>query len=422
MVERLIRTSPCSVFAMAFVLGGCDIGQTSAHDEFADEDAATSASGSGGANAGGNGSVVPTGGSSAGGSSAEGGTDPMMAAGYNGYTASTVSVSDATAAYDRFKSKYIEDCGNGEMRVATNGQETVSEGIGYGLLLAVGHNDRAVFDGLWNYYKSHRDGNGLMNWKISGCTTSTLGQNAATDADLDAAMALVQADCRWTGYSADANTLIDAIHQNETANIGGTSVIKPGDVWGGAGCTNPSYFSPGYYRVFAQVQPDQASFWNAFADDSYTVLERAANASTGLVPDWTDTNGTAGGSSDGCPKSANYTYDAARTPWRIATDYVWWGTPRAKTWLDRVTDFIDTSGGIYQVGDGYALDGTRLSQNHNSTFTGAFALAAMAHSQARADDFMTGFVAISTDSSYFQEALRAVYLLLATGLFTPGCG
>jgi endoglucanase len=174
--------------------------------------------------------------------------------------------------------------------------------------------------------------------------------------------------------------------------------------------------------VFAQFQPDQSSFWTAFAGDAYTILERAAHATTGLVPDWTDVNGTPGGTTDGCPKSANYAYDAARTPWRIATDYVWWGTPQGKTWLDRVTDFIADNGGIYQVGDGYSISGTRISQNHNSTFTGAFALGAMAHSQARADEFMTGFLAITSDDAYFQETLRAVYLLLAAGLFTPGCG
>ena len=31
----------------------------------------------------------------------------------------------------------------------------------------------------------------------------------------------------------------------------GTYVIKPGDTWGGTSCTNPSYFAPAWYRIFA---------------------------------------------------------------------------------------------------------------------------------------------------------------------------
>lgn len=364
------------------------------------------------------------GGGAGGGAAGSGGTSdppPPLPTTGAGFQPSNVSASDATASYERWKSRYVESCGASEARVISNGSETVSEGIAYGMLIAVGHGDRALFDGLWNYYKARRNEHGVMHWKINACTTEVWGQNGATDAEVDAAMALVQAECRWGGYAADAVALMDAFRQWETMPASGLTILLPGDVWGGAGCLNPSYFAPAYYRAFARVDTANAAFWNKFADDSYTVLENAAHAQTGLVPDWTDVNGTPGGSGDGCPRSANYTYDAARTPWRFATDYVWWGTPRAKTWLDRVTEFVSSSGGIRAVGDGYTLDGSRLSSNYNSTFVGAFALGAMAHSQERADNFMGAFVALTQDDAYFQETLRAVYFLLAAGLSTPGC-
>ena len=68
----------------------------------------------------------------------------------------------------------------------------------------------------------------------------------------------------------------------------------------------------------------------------------------------------------------------------------------------------------------YTLSGTKESPNHNSTFTGAFALAAMSQSQAKADVYGSAFRAIS-DGTYFEESLRAVYMLLASGLFLNVC-
>ena len=78
------------------------------------------------------------------------------------------------------------------------------------MILTVAHGDRAEFDGLWAYYKSRSSG-GLMGWKASGCD-STTDPNSASDADLDAAMGLIQAACKWGGtYLTEATTLIAAI-------------------------------------------------------------------------------------------------------------------------------------------------------------------------------------------------------------------
>ena len=116
-----------------------------------------------------------------------------------------------------------------------------------------------------------------------------------------------------------------------------------------------------------------------------------------------------------------YGYDAARTPWRIAVDYVWNGTPAAKTYLGKLVTWVDgPAGGITAIGDKYSLSGTKESVNHNSTFTGAFALAAMSVSQEKANLYGSAFRAIS-DSVYYEESLRAVYMLLASGLFLNAC-
>jgi endo-1,4-beta-D-glucanase Y len=301
--------------------------------------------------------------------------------------------------------------------VASNGEESVSEGIGYGMLLTVAHGDRTEFDGLWSYYQDHSSG-GVMGWKASGCGSNTIDSNSASDADLDAAMALIQASCKWGGtYLAAAQTLIAAIKSNETIE-GGENFLKPAKT-GLDSCQNVSYASPGYYRAFAKKKPDQAAFWNKLASDSYTQLSRSANGATGLVPNWSNMQGGAGCA--GKPSGDRYGYDAARTPWRVATDYVWNGTPAAKEWLGKLVTWVDgPAGGISTIGDLYQLNGTKEGKNHNSTFTGAFALAGMSQSQAKADVYGTAFKSIS-DGAYFEESLRAVYMLLASGLFPNAC-
>ncbi len=44
--------------------------------------------------------------------------------------------------------------GNLRIQRPGDGNDTVSEGIAYGMLLAAYTNDRATFDGLWRYAKS----------------------------------------------------------------------------------------------------------------------------------------------------------------------------------------------------------------------------------------------------------------------------
>ena len=55
---------------------------------------------------------------------------------------------------------------------------TVSEGMGYGLLLAVYHDDQTVFDQLWRYTAQYLNANGLMDWEVDPDGT-VIGSGAA---------------------------------------------------------------------------------------------------------------------------------------------------------------------------------------------------------------------------------------------------
>ena len=316
-----------------------------------------------------------------------------------------------TSEYKAWKDKYTKECPADKSACVINGGGVYSEGIGYGLLLAANNNDRDLFDKLWKFYTDHYDKNGLMNWAMDACAApGDNTANAATDGDLDAAMGLVLADKVWGSYASKAKELIGKIKQFETDTCSdGMILLRPGDKWGGCsdpgnkGKTNPSYFSPAYYRVFATVDAANADYWKKLATDSYTLLAQYQKAMNGLVPEW--------GYNDGRVESNSYDYNACRTPWRIAMDYMWFCTPEAKTFLQNVGTFIDGKGGVTKTG--YA---------NNSAFVGAFADVGVALSQAKIDSYVGDWLGNSSmdDTPYFQATLRRLYLLVAGGQFQSG--
>ena len=338
----------------------------------------------------------------------------------NGLMATNKNSQDAATNYSTWKTNYLEACNNGRFRVKFDDRsQTVSEGIGYGMLLSAYAAERSIFDGLWNYYKDNRNGNGVMNWKTSGCS-GTIGYNGATDSEVDVAMALIVADYQWgsTGtinYKNDAKALISAIKNFEVE--AGSFVLKPGDQFGGSSNTNPSYFAPGYFRAFAAYTND--NFWISVADKCYVVINNnlsVNNAVGGLVSDWCQASGN-------YSAGRNYSYDAARTPWRIAVDYAWYGNTSAKAYSKKSSDFVRINlGGSQNVKDGYSQNGSAISGYHNSTFVGAFACAAMGgENQAHLDNSYGDLKGLNDAGSYFNQSLKTLYLFFLSGNFyLPG--
>jgi endo-1,4-beta-D-glucanase Y len=342
-----------------------------------------------------------TGGSSTGGSSGVSGT-------WHGATSATVTSSMLQTEYDAWKKAHAQACSNGSWVVVKDGS-VVSEGIGYGMLLAAGMNDQPLFDNLWKYYQDHLDANGLMNWATGLCDSPGNNKaNAATDGDLDTAMALVQAATRWPGgnYLASAQALSEKIAQFESEDCSGRRILKPGDVFGGCSDMNgqnkinPSYFAPAYYKVFAHYFPDQAATWSALTDGSYELYAMYQARLANLVPDWSKYDG-----SDWY--GAGYSYDACRTPFRVAVDYDWSGDARAKTFLTNISTWIDGHGGLPSA-----------AQQQNSAFIGAFALAG-SYDATKFNGYMSAWLGANMDDTpYFQGTLRVLYLLVAAGRFS----
>ena len=325
-----------------------------------------------------------------------------------------------TAEWESWKQTYVTSSGaKGFKRVqrdAGSSFDTVSEGLGYGLILSVYFDEQALFDDLFKYVKSCYNSRGLMGWQIdaNGNFVGTGGRDCASDADEDIALALVFASKKWSpssvNYTQEAKSLITNLYNYCVES--GTNVFKPGDTWGGSSVTNPSYFSPAWYKVFAQFTGDNR--WNQVADKCYEIVDKVNNNGTGLVPDWCTAQGTNTGRN-----GFDFKYDAVRYGWRTAIDYSWFGDARAKKNMDKLNAFYKQQG-ISNVIDGYTIQGGKLGQWHNATFSscpGAGFMVGPDVDSAKA--WYKDVVKVKDGGSYhyFGNTLRMIALLYMTGNF-----
>ena len=331
----------------------------------------------------------------------------------------------AADAYNAWKNAYVASCGSTYRVKFDDGSSTVSEGIAYGMLLSVYADDKDLFDGLWGYYQANKNGNGVMNWKIGGCSGVT-GSNGATDAELDVAMALVIASEQWGGsYAATAKSFIQTIKRTE---MNGDGQTLNGDAWGNTNsCRNPSYFAPAYYKEFANVDTDNGKFWGETAiNASNSVLSANRNSTSGLVSNWCDNSGqenTCGNTGSG---AGGYGADACRNPWRMAVDYLWHGdgaSSAAKDINAKLTKFVN----------GYENQMKGPFSNRNCSNPGGgsyvngsystFALPPMTSSSAQSslNKCYAAVAGLADVDAYFNSTIRCISLFVLTGNFwAPG--
>ena len=208
--------------------------------------------------------------------------------------------------------------------------EAVSEGIGYGMLLALINNDQNNFNKIFEGANSNMwrgSSYSCWSWANGGCVQG----GAATDADLDIALALVFADKLqekglWNSYNKNGVTYksraMEMIKSIKETMVSG-DLLLPGDSWGGDGFNNinPSYFSTAAMRVFNQYQTTYD--YTAVINKCYTILESTSNYNKGQAPDWCNSSGGPTG------KYYGMSIEAIRVPWRIGLDAIWFNDSRA---------------------------------------------------------------------------------------------
>lgn len=222
---------------------------------------------------------------------------------------------------------------------------STSEGQSYAMLRAVWIDDKDVFDkthrwAIDNLNSGVRE-DALWAWKWGRSEEGewrVLDPAFASDADQDAALALILAAQRWRqpAYLGAARAILRDLWRLGTKRVGGTVYLLAGDtLCEGEVCRiNPSYYAPYAYPVFAQHDP--AHPWMELVDSTYRLLDATIERTrTGLPPDWIDLGAATGELTLGDARQSNFSYDALRTFWRIALDYELNGEPRAQRYLER---------------------------------------------------------------------------------------
>jgi oligosaccharide reducing-end xylanase len=277
---------------------------------------------------------------------------------------------------------YMMDIGNDDIR---------SEGMSYGMMIAVQLDRKEEFDRLWKWTKTYMyqaDGpySGYFAWHCREDGTK-LAANPASDGEEWFVTALFFASARWGDgegifdYRGEADRILHAM-RNKTAENNGiaTDMFDPQTrqvvfVPSGrnATFTDPSYHLPAYYELWARWAEEDNGFWADAAAESRAFFHRAAHPETGLMPDYANFDGTPTGG-----EHEDFRFDAWRTLANVAVDFAWFGVdPWQAEQSDRVLRFLRSQdSGFY--GNQYTVDGKALSGDHSTGLVGMAAVAALA--------------------------------------------
>ena len=247
-----------------------------------------------------------------------------------------------------------------------------TEGMSYGMMIAVQFSEKDIFDRLWRWskrYMQHQEGTrkGYFAWSCKTDGTRN-AQGAASDGELYFITALIFASNRWgndTGidYKAEAQHILDCIqpHDNIYLIDPETKLITFTPDGFGQRFTDPSYHIPAFYEVWARWADDgRSDHWNECAAKSREFLHKTINSKTGLNPDMCQYDGSQmqgfGGRRGG---GNNFRYDSWRVPMNITLDYEW--SCADGEWQRQYGETIQNffySQGVDTFVDQYRTDGT----------------------------------------------------------------
>jgi len=304
---------------------------------------------------------------------------------------------------------YVTDVNNHDVR---------TEGMSYGMMIAVELDKKAEFDALWNWSRTYmyhaapaHPGYGFFSWSMKTDGTPN-SESPAPDGEEYYAMALLFASARWGDghgiydYRAAAERLLSDMKNRD---------VRTGPVGPGQGRTetdgpefsprdtmvrftpdmrrpdhtDPSYHLPAFYELWARWGPvADRPFWAAAARISRDFFQKVTNPATGLAPDYANFDGT--------PvvlrfngRSSAFGPDAWRTEANWSVDWSWWAAdPRERALSDRIQAFF-ASQGLATYGNRYTLDGQPLSDVHSTALVATSAIASLAAADtARARRFV----------------------------------
>ncbi|MCM3690427.1 glycosyl hydrolase family 8 [Neobacillus niacini] len=219
---------------------------------------------------------------------------------------------------------YMLDTGNLDVR---------TEGMSYGMMMAVQMDNKDVFDRLWKWtmkymYMTSGENAGYFAWSCAQDGTKNFF-GPAPDGEEFFAMALFFASHRWgddaepLNYSVQAKNLLrTCLHKGEDGigfpmwNIE-NKLIKfiPNCEF-----SDPSYHLPHFYELFALwAYEEDRYFWKEAASASREYLKTSCHPITGLAPEYAYYDGTPNNEKG----YGHFFSDAYRVAANIGLDYEW---------------------------------------------------------------------------------------------------
>jgi len=265
---------------------------------------------------------------------------------------------------------YILDVNNADVR---------SEGLSYGMMIAVQLDKKDVFDRLWRFTKRNlQQSNGYFAWQ-SLPSGEILSRFSAPDGEEYYVQALIYASKRWgdgediLNYSAEAKMILDALIHNGNWNRDRYLVT-----FGiGTGYTDPSYILPAFYQTWACFDAQNGVFWQEATAAARAYFPKTTHPTTGLAPNFSNF--------DGSPyKNSRFQADAWRVVANIMMDKNFYA---ADAWQDtfarRYAAFFASAPA---AADQFELDGTVTHANGSSPAAGLVAQNALVAFGVSADE------------------------------------
>lgn len=332
---------------------------------------------------------------------------------------------------------YIHDVNSGDVR---------SEGMSYGMMIAVQLDRKAEFDALWNWAMTHmyqddpaHPAHGYFAWSVRTDGVAN-DEMPAPDGEEYFITALYFAAQRWGNgegrydYRSQAERLLtDVLHRQPvtgTTRRGEQTALSLFDHDAkmvrftpdqeNAAHTDASYHLPAFYEVWARVGPQaDREFWQQAAQVSRDYFARAAHPRTALTPDYGNFDGTPW-AAPWRPESADFRYDAWRSAMNWSVDWSWWtADPRQVEMSNRLQAFFQSQGmaGYQSL---YTLDGKPLGGGQTTGLVATNAVASLAADHPRRLDFVRALWEQPVPSGqhrYYDGMLYLMALLHCSGDF-----
>lgn len=278
-----------------------------------------------------------------------------------------------TLFFDPIEKIYFEIGENMGYMLDTGNNDARSEGMSYGMMMAVQMGRKDIFDRLWLFSKTFMYQNsgkfkGYFAWSVKTDGTKN-AEGPAPDGEEYFAMALFFASTRWGDgeapfdYSYQAREILKhCIHQGDIVK-GGSPMWDPENYYikfvPETPFSDPSYHLPHFYELFAdRAYEEDQQFWRTAAEESRKYLQIAAHPVTGMAPEYAEFDGT--------PRrlyhDGQFYSDAYRVAMNIGLDASWfYKDDSLGEIVDRLQAFFsqNTEFGKYH---NYMIDGTPLDQ------------------------------------------------------------